>query len=385
MTFGPAADVVVAGGGPGGAAAAISLARAGANVTVLAPERPVGRAMCESVPSDIRDDLATLGAWDGFVADYHEPSGGVGSAWGGPDIAWQDGFADPRGHGWHVDRRRFDETLLREAERRGATVLRPARVTGVESDLGSVSRVVVAMPSGSTRTLTAAAVIDASGRGAVVARGCGHGAVRVDHLTCVSGRLRARTRDEFPDRMIVEAVRDGWWWAAREPDGTVAAAFFSDADVVRELGAHRGASWQRLLRETSHLSTFVEGMTPASEPATMSAATQIGARLHGPGWLAVGDAASAWDPLTSAGVVTAIRSGVEGAAAVLRSLDGEQDAAHEYDRRTRSAFARYLVERAAYYALETRWPESPFWRRRAVVAAPVRSRASIGRAGAPTT
>jgi hypothetical protein len=45
-------------------------------------------------------------------------------------------------------------------------------------------------------------------------------------------------------------------------------------------------------------------------------------------------------------------------------LRGRPEPAHAYERWLDARFAQYSTERRAYYALETRWPAAPFWRRR---------------------
>jgi flavin-dependent dehydrogenase len=86
--------------------------------------------------------------------------------------------------------------------------------------------------------------------------------------------------------------------------------------------------------------------------------------VAGPGWIAAGDAAAAYDPLSSHGIVAALATGWDGAAAALAALDGEPAAAEVYAGRVRRGFTRYLETRAPYYEMEARWPTFPFWRRR---------------------
>jgi hypothetical protein len=81
------------------------------------------------------------------------------------------------------------------------------------------------------------------------------------------------------------------------------------------------------------------------------------------------DGAATLDPPTPAGIVSALCSGREVADVVMRTRDGDELATTEPDRNVRLRFAQYLVDRASYYAMEGRWPESPFWRRRRTLAA----------------
>ncbi|MGH2941842.1 MAG: hypothetical protein ACRDLN_03565, partial [Solirubrobacteraceae bacterium] len=100
-------------------------------------------------------------------------------------------------------------------------------------------------------------------------------------------------------------------------------------------------------------------------PATTAA---HGARLTpacGDGWLAVGDAAVAFDPLSSQGILNALVTAQLGAAAVDRRLDGERQALADYDRRLAAVWSAYEVNLSRAYALERRWPDAAFWARRA--------------------
>jgi len=87
--------------------------------------------------------------------------------------------------------------------------------------------------------------------------------------------------------------------------------------------------------------------------------------IAGDGWIAVGDAASAFDPLSSMGIMKALRSAVDAAAAILRHLAGERDAFAGYAQTIAADYTRYLDTRTRYYAMEQRWPDAPFWQRRA--------------------
>jgi flavin-dependent dehydrogenase len=79
----------------------------------------------------------------------------------------------------------------------------------------------------------------------------------------------------------------------------------------------------------------------------------------------VGDAASTFDPLSSQGILKALRSGIFAAYAAGDLLAKEDDAGmHRYRAFVEREFEGFLRARARYYADEARWPEREFWRRR---------------------
>jgi flavin-dependent dehydrogenase len=94
------------------------------------------------------------------------------------------------------------------------------------------------------------------------------------------------------------------------------------------------------------------------EVAVVRCATYLRSPVVKDGWVAVGDAASAYDPLSSLGICKALESGLRAGKAI---AEGRLD---EYEAWVRSSFEDYLRTREAYYAMEQRWPASPFWRAR---------------------
>ena len=87
-------------------------------------------------------------------------------------------------------------------------------------------------------------------------------------------------------------------------------------------------------------------------------------RVGGRGWLAAGDAATAFDPLSSQGLMHALSSGMVGGEALARHLDGDDAAMSEYENGTDRAFHEYSRLHGLYYGQEQRWRRSVFWRRR---------------------
>jgi flavin-dependent dehydrogenase len=86
--------------------------------------------------------------------------------------------------------------------------------------------------------------------------------------------------------------------------------------------------------------------------------------IAGNNWLAVGDAAIAFDPLSSQGTYHALKSGLLAARAIENCLVGDQTALGEYAREIQKRFGQYLSMRAVHYGQEQRWSSSAFWQRR---------------------
>ena len=109
-----------------------------------------------------------------------------------------------------------------------------------------------------------------------------------------------------------------------------------------------------------------------ADPPGFCAAHSAWSIAGGPGWLAVGDAALACDPLSSQGLLNALYSGRMAAAAIRRALIGDSGALDDYTRAMVGVAAAYRANLAAWYAMEARWPDRPFWARRHALSAEAR-------------
>src|SRR5690606_16639768 len=82
----------------------------------------------------------------------------------------------------------------------------------------------------------------------------------------------------------------------------------------------------------------------------------------GPGWLACGDAALAFDPLSQQGLLSALHGGLDAARAAHSRLRGDPAPAAAYAARLAEIRRIHLGRlRAAYRDAAWRWPDAPFW------------------------
>ncbi len=98
---------------------------------------------------------------------------------------------------------------------------------------------------------------------------------------------------------LVEAVRDGWWYSALLPNGEVVVAFMTDADIYGRVSKYSRYFWNQQLQRTKHTKTHLNAGVPVSVSQIVSANSSRLDKTAGKNWLAVGDAAMAFDPLSS--------------------------------------------------------------------------------------
>jgi 2-polyprenyl-6-methoxyphenol hydroxylase-like FAD-dependent oxidoreductase len=357
-------DVAVVGGGPAGLAAALRLARRGISVAVCERATSPRPRAGETVPPQIRLALEELGAWERFAAAGHLPGWATSSSWGGGGVGYSDFLFRPGGPGWHLDRARFEADLEAEAAARGAVVLRGV---GVEPEAGPAGgwRLAVRWATGEVGRLYARIAVDASGRRSALARRQGRRRLALDALVGAYAFFRRPPDSRVETGVtLVEAVERGWWYTAALPDEKLVACFFTDADLLRGLELGDEVAWRVEAARARHTAPRLAGAEPLGAPRVLPAASALLDQPAGEGWLAVGDAAASFDPLSSRGILTALTAGIGAADAICGALAGDREALPRYAAGVRLDFARYLDGWGRFYGIERRWPAATFWRRR---------------------
>ncbi len=356
-------DVAVAGGGPGGCAATLALrAHApGLSIALIEASSYAEARIGETLAPPAADVLRHLRVWDAFQAQGHHPGYGTAAAWGSAVPHENEFLFHVRQVGWHLDRAAFDGMLAAQAEARGVEVTRGTRVLDAAREGGGWR---LSLSSGAE--VRARFLVDATGAGASLARR--HGGARHRAHDRLAGFVRffGQPGGGGAPHTLVEAFEHGWWYTAPLPDGRRVAACMTDTDIARPLGLESDGVWTELLARTAPAtSSALAGAVQEGAPVVRAARTQRLAPAAGDGWLAVGDAASTFDPLSSQGMLKALRSGIFGAYAVGDLLaKGDEAGIRRYRQFVDGEFQGYLRTRAKYYADERRWPESEFWRRR---------------------
>ena len=178
-----------------------------------------------------------MGLLGAFLAEGHLPCHGNRAVWGDVAVHETDFLRDADGHGWHLDRCRFDAWLRLVAIERGAALLRPATLAAIERD-GEGWRVSLTTRDGPVG-LRAAFVVDCGGRAAPVGPPPRSGASALGRPAGLRlGLRRGETNADDAGFSTVEAVEDGWWYTAPLPGQRRALAYFTDADLPAAQLAH---------------------------------------------------------------------------------------------------------------------------------------------------
>jgi flavin-dependent dehydrogenase len=355
----------IVGGGPAGVATALTLARTGLPVVLIERTDGSGNPIGESLPPSTNPLLQRLGLTETLAASRPLACHANRSSWGGDGRLVEHNFlSEPYGPGWHLDRPTFNRALFDFASDHAVICRRETRVQSATRSDNGRWQLTVATPE-RPETIEAGFIVDATGRGARIVRRLSQLSI-FDRLTAAVATYVPTERPMEDSTTLIEATEHGWWYTALLPDGRLMVVFFSDADILARFGAWTHFGWTELLKASTVTADriarhrYVLDRTP-----TMTAAfSAMRTPCTGEGWLAVGDAATTYDPLSSYGIGSALSSGLRAANAIVAHLDGDSRALSQYEGSLSQGYVRYLQLWKAYYNQERRWPSAPFWQRR---------------------
>ncbi|TBA52712.1 NAD(P)/FAD-dependent oxidoreductase [Rhizobium ruizarguesonis] len=315
-------QVAVVGAGPAGATIARLLALGGRQVVLIDPASSVTSRLEILAPSSLSviEALALTELLDNPSVVL--PCAGIRRRWGASFTELDDFFRHPGGQGFVVDRAGFDARLRALAREAGVLPL-SARATAVRGTQEGVE--IEVSKSASTQKICAPIVVDASGRPSIVARRLGARRIVTERLVA-ERRFAERCEDppSGPAWLDVEAFAKSWDYALSGPDGR-----------REKWTVYRG-----------HGRTGKIGPRVNASSSCLSSAA-------GNGWIAIGDAAAAFDPITSQGLVNALSSAIVAAGAIISPEGLSQQAASVYSEVMAATFANSERGRSAVYGALT--------------------------------
>ena len=334
--------MLVIGGGPAGATIAALLARKGHDVILLEKDRHPRFHVGESLlPANIAL-LHELGVLDA-VAMIGRPTLGfefVAPGYPAPiHVGFDPGRDGALTTGLQVRRADFDAILLRQAAREGAAVVEGCRAREVELlPARGGARVGARLDRGERLTFQSRFLVDASGRDTLL----GHKfRTRIQSTRQQGPTLHAhfagvRAAEAGPDGSTsIFWSEHGWAWSTPLADGTTSIGVVCEAPAPGARSRPLEQALDDSLARMPALRARLEGARRVSEVRLSGHDVFALQRSHGDNHLLVGDAFSAIGPAFFPGVLMAMRSGFEGAAAVDTLLrdPGRHDAAlAQYDR-----------------------------------------------------
>lgn len=339
--------LVVLGAGPAGAAVALGLRRLGHAVTVVGVPRAFDAI--EGVSDRVVAGLRGVGI-EAALAAIAEPS---------PRRATWAGQSTALNHERLIDRAAFDRLLWQELGDHGVECL-AARVMRWTPSADGQQLQIQRPDETQPTTLRARFVVEARGR---LAPHPPQSVTRGPDTVALLWRGQGAPGGEAAS--AVESLPDGWAWCARLPRGAVALQLTVDPSAVDlPPRAQLGAFIRERLSNVDVALPFLD--MPATEVHALArtSGAVCAPEVGGEGWLRVGDAAMAADPLSGNGIFQSLSSALQAPMVVHTLLNHPADAPHAlrfHTERVQGLFQRFARIGRDFYAQEARWADRPFW------------------------
>jgi 2-polyprenyl-6-methoxyphenol hydroxylase-like FAD-dependent oxidoreductase len=149
------------------------------------------------------------------------------------------------------------------------------------------------------------------------------------------------------DRTLIQSVKDGWWYGAVLPDRSPIAAFHCSPETAKRF-RRAPRDWLIALESAEVLSGWLAtGAFLGAKLHFSDASGSVGEPVAGDGWIACGDAAVSFDPISSQGLLNAIRTGAAVASAIVAG--DTTRAFRDYRAEIRTVWKIYCETRARFY------------------------------------
>ncbi len=236
-----------------------------------------------------------------------------------------------------------------------------------DSDQENVHRIRAERPDGRSVHISAQWLVDATGRQAWLTRRMGGTqALRWAEQYAAVGWIRSGAQD-VDNTTRVKSVKNGWWYTARLPQDWRVIAFHGLRECVGALAKDQ-ALVEQACEQSGVLPETFQTQISLNAIQVYDASMRSFNVVHGKRWLAIGDAALAFDPLSSQGIFFALYSGIRGAEAVAHALrehlkattaliDAYKNSVISVREANRKALAGFLTS-------ERRFADAPYWRAR---------------------
>jgi FADH2-dependent halogenase len=331
-------DVAIIGGGPAGSTAAALLAHAGRRVIVFEREKFPRFHIGESLLPFSMKAFTRLGLHEKFLhAGFMKKHGGeiLGAcSEPGTKFYFKDGYRSQTDHAYQVTRSDFDKLLLDHAAECGAEVHEDTSVDRVQFSREDIELAI--RSSGSSHSIRARYVIDASGRASMLGRQF-QIKKTYSHLQKLSifAHYDGVWRAEGIDGTLTVLLRaiDRWFWLIPLTAKRTSIGVVLDSETFRKSKLSAEDFLEQALAEQPIIAKRMINARCVSQVYVEADFSYRSARLHGDRWLLAGDAAGFIDPIFSSGVFLAVFSGEQCA-----------DVLHEvlaHPRKTKRLFAGY--------------------------------------------
>lgn len=333
-------DVVIIGGGPAGATAAMYLKRDGINCIIVERESFPRYHIGESMTGECGGILRDLGLGDVMLEAKHPIKHGVKvygtggkNSWFVPVMQRDEEWNLKEQFTWQVRRSEFDGMMLDEAVKRGATLVNGQVTKALMTDDGAVCGVQVRTADGNLMDIHAEMTLDCSGQSTFLANTGVTGPKYLgnyDKQIAIFSQVKNAIRDEGGSRdkhrdntLIFYKSKYHWAWFIPIDDEITSVGIVVPSAYYIETRESKADFIKRELRELNpELSRRVPDLELVEEARTVVNYSYQVKKFTGRGYICVGDAHRFLDPIFSFGLYVGMKEAQLAAQQVKAYLNG---------------------------------------------------------------
>lgn len=367
-------DAVIVGGGMAGSVCAAMLAQRGWRIALIEKCRfdlpRIGEVCSPRLLEELRSacgiDLLADASPNGRISSPIETGIAFQVCWGESGDHLPGATSAAATH-IRVDRRWIDHRLFEHARQCGVHTYCSARISHAQRNAETwLFRI---HSEQTTIHATARLAIEATGRTVYSPFPTARGRVFNDSTIAFACRIPDDT-SPLPNKVVnLETDSNGWWYSSRLPSGERLVVYFTDRDLLPHKRSLRSEWLKRSVAQTQFISTLVEHHFSGSHIEVWSrhdARMSIRRQCSGIGWITIGDAQMALDPLSGQGMLESVRSAQLCMPVVVNALTDRQSRI-DHSRLARQTAARYnqhLMQCQLHYDSERSWSGQLYWQRR---------------------
>lgn len=320
-------ELIIVGGGPGGAAAALRAREFGLNVLlidkkVFPRDKVCGDALSGKTVEVLKklkllDKVAEIGGFQANAVIFGAPSG--------KEIRIEFIHSDPtqKSYGFVLKRYIYDDFLLGEVKKNGADVREGYSFDSLILDdiTGQVSGIVANDEKGESKQFFAPLVIGSDGFGSRVAKQIGNIEKSLKHSMAAT-RSYYRGVSGLGDAIelyFLDELKSGYFWIFPMKDGLANVGLGIRKDDLKSNEKNLIELQERVINSTRFKNRFTEAEIEGKISGWILPSGNIWRKLYSHGVMLVGDAAGLIDPFTGEGIGNAMTSGYISAEVAYRA------------------------------------------------------------------